>query len=208
MIIQSVKPMLVPEQAYSIRRFVKQEDGNTDPAMEGPRRRYSKFSDALKNTVRLATTEGLHAYLLRKKRIGEVVGIATVIRGVRVESEDGLMIMAHDLDYVLREHATEAEHSSAAKLVVNASAKLAFRHYSSPVASSPFHWEVNKEDAVHNYVATIDPSNPQTNRGFRNIASLNPRDISYQQLDIDPYGLTEGADLEYLYGHQILTRRT
>lgn len=206
--IERVHSLRAGEQALALRKFVKNEADNDDPAIDNYRQGFSRWHEGVFEIIYLSQATKLASYLLRRCFLGEVVGVGTVIRNVHVKNtKTGLRTTVHDLDYVLGKGASDTDHMRAAEKIIGKSADLALKHGNHREAPvSPF--RLPGEVAVqHKYVSSVDLTNPSTNRGFLLLEHMLPAPLVYVGEEVDMYGLTKGdAPLKLLYCQEEVVR--
>lgn len=205
--LKEVTPLTFPYRASQLHDIVN--TGKLRTVNPSTIERYRTWPNAIRNARSLATREGIHAYVVLGYENLSPIGIATVIRKQRLKLEDSdYPVLVHDLDYNLLADASDKDHRDTAIKLISRSRSLAWRYDRASVALGPDRWSLTEEDASHNAVATIDPKNPDINRGFTNTEFLEPVTAQFVELGKDgDYIAKDGIELNYYFGHEILTSK-
>lgn len=203
----SLEPFSVlksPLQGLDSQRLVASQGDWLEDAWPGAAARYRDFWHAVKNVARLASNEGMQAYIIKKQRAAK--GLATIIFDQVVIHPDEGEVTGYDLDYWLPPFTSESDHMATALLLRSACEDLhRQRQLASQGPLTPSETQIPLPPVPvppATYMATIRAGdiNPATGLSIMMHEVGQPAVLSVPTGN-DPFGVTKGGAVLQLYSY-------
>lgn len=186
-----------PKQARDIHRLVLDEIDWLRESFPDTVKRYEDVRKAVKNVARLAISEGINAYIIRKDKVAK--GLATIIFDQTVLHPIAGRVDGNDLDYWLAKDADEELHNQTAACLLEENDRVSGRHhmYTSydPVMG-------NRPDVqrIIPVMAAVKVGQPYPPIGLTESLSAVGEPSPLKTPDGgDPFGVTKGGTVLQLY---------
>lgn len=204
--LESFSRLKAPLQARDVCGLIKSERGWLVNIFPGTVDRYRDYPHAVKNIGRLAQSELLHAFILRKDKVTQ--GLATIILDQSIVHPEEGPRWGVDLDYWLKKGSSRIDHEYTADALIQAAIKLEasrrqrdmdYGRNASAYLSSDYPM-----------FATMRPGHEASPIGLADYLRPLGEPASLTTLTgADPYGVTKvGANLQLYYATLPVSLRT
>ncbi len=182
-----------PLHAFELQRLVRDERDQLEVINPGLIRRTRDYPHALRNVMRVHEAKSLHVFYVPGRRLA-FDGIATVITGHRMMHPEEGFVAGHDLEYWLRQDASDDRHREVARALIGVSEGIALKNGA----------------GSHSYMVGARVDAPDQMRGLtENMETVGgPAVCDYECLEngLPDYGLAKDGAVLQLYKGRTFAR--